>query len=204
MLQEYLNARKNKNKIIDDYFDTCDDELKRLLTSYITDISDDHMLVTEFQEIVKMRLLINQESRKCYKWLNNVVDTMLVQNRLYQLKDSTLSLEILHKIEDAYMDFNNYNKEAEMERLMKKINSLVSDPHKFKSYFKVAKLAKKCIENVNLIGYIERLYKELGISPPDFNWGLFKDKLIVFLVTDMIRVAVYVPKEIKGGEPNYI
>lgn len=204
MLQEYLNARKNKNKIIDDYFDTCDDELKRLLTSYITDISDDHMLVTEFQEIVKMRLLINQESRKCYKWLNNVVDTMLVQNRLYQLKDSTLSLEILHKIEDAYMDFNNYNKEAEMERLMKKINSLVSDPHKFKSYFKVAKLAKKCIENVNLIGYIERLYKELGISPPDFNWGLFKDKLIVFLVTDMIRVDVYVPKEIKGGEPNYI
>ena len=204
MLQEYLNARKNKNKIIDDYFDTCDDELKRLLTSYITDISDDHMLVTEFQEIVKMRLLINQESRKCYKWLNNVVDTMLVQNRLYQLKDSTLSLEILHKIEDAYMDFNNYNKEAEMERLMKKINSLVSDPHKFKSYFKVAKLAKKCIENVNLIGYIERLYKELGISPPDFNWGLFKDKLIVFLVTDMIRVDVYVPKEIKGGEPNYL
>ena len=204
MLQEYLNNRKNKNKIIDDYFDTCDDELKRTLTSYITDIADDHLLITEFQEIVKMRLLINQESRKCYKWLNNVVDTMLVQNRLYQLRDSTLSLEILHKIEDAYTDFNNYNKEAEMERLMKKINLLVSDPHKFKSYFKVAKLAKKCIENVDLIGYIERLYKELGISAPDFNWGLFKDKLIVFLVTDMIRVDVYVPKEIKGGEPNHL
>ena len=203
MLQEYLNSRKNKNKIIDDYFDTCDDELKRLLTSYITDINDDIKLTNEFQEIVKMRLLINQESRKCYKWLNNVVDTMLVQNRLYQLKDSTLNLEVLHKIESAYTEFNNYNKEAEMERLMKKINLLVTDPHKFKSYFKVAKLAKKCIENVDLIGYIERLYKELGISPPDFNWGLFKDKLIIFLVTDMIRVDVYVPKEIKGGVANY-
>lgn len=197
MLKKYLNTRKDKNKIIDDYFESVEDDLKRTLNQYVTEYGGNQKLVEEFRDIVNKRLLINQETHKCYKWLNNNLDTMLASNRLHQLKNSTLSIDLLHKIENAYLQFNNYTRANEARKLIQKMVEIISNPEKFRSYFKICKLAKKWIENMDLIGYIERVYKELGISPPDFNWGMFKDKLIVFLVTDMIRVDVFVPHEIK-------
>lgn len=199
MLKKYLNTRKDKNKIIDDYFESVADELKRTLTQYSSDYSGNQKLIEEFRDIVSKRLLINQETQKCYKWLNNNLDTMLASNRLHQLKNSTLSIDVLHKIENAYLEFNNYTKANETVKLTQKLAKATSNPEKFRSYFKVCKLAKKWIENMDLIGYIERIYKELGISSPDFNWGVFKDKLIVFMITDMIRVDVFVPHELKAN-----
>lgn len=201
MLKKYLDTRKDKNKIINDYFNNIETELKQQLTS-LTINNTKSELIEEFQTLVKMRLNINEEMRKGYIWLNTNLESMLVSNRLHQLKESTLTIDVLQRIEHAYIDFNNYSKELEMEKIAGKFKKYSEDPNKFRSYFKIARIAKKTIENVDLLGYIERLYKELGICSPDFNWGMFKERLTVFLVNDMMRVDVYVPKEL-SNRPIY-
>lgn len=201
MLKKYLETRKDKNKIINDYFNNIQTELKQQLTS-LTINNTKSELIEEFQTLVKMRLNINEEMRKGYIWLNTNLESMLVSNRLHQLKESTLTIDVLQRIERAYIDFNNYSKELEMEKIAGKFKKYSEDPNKFRSYFKIARIAKKAIENVDLLGYIERLYKELGICSPDFNWGIFKERLTVFLVNDMMRVDVYVPKKL-SNRPIY-
>ena len=203
MLRKYLSTRKDKNAIIDDYFNNIESELKQFI-GLVNSLSNyDQKVIQEMQDLVSMRILINKQTQKCYKWLNNSLDTMLVHNRLYQLKTTTLSIDLLQKIERAYTEFNNYSKEHEIDKLISKLEKASTQASKFRSYFKICKLAKKWIENVDLIGYIERLYKELGISAPDFNWGVFKDNLIVFLVNDMIRVDVFVPTQIGDNVDIY-
>lgn len=201
MLKKYLDTHKDKNKIINDYFSNIETELKQQLTS-LTINNTKSELIEEFQTLVKMRLNINEEMRKGYVWLNTNLESMLVSNRLHQLKESTLTIDVLQRIERAYIDFNNYSKELEMEKIAGKFKKYSEDPNKFRSYFKIARIAKKTIENVDLLGYIERLYKELGICSPDFNWGMFKERLTVFLINDMMRVDVYVPKEL-SNKPIY-
>ena len=202
MLKNYINQRNDKNKIIDQYFDSIESNLRYQLDAHMNDL-EEHDLYLEAQSIIGMRLMINREMKKSYKWLNSVYDVMLSKNRLEQMKNKTLSESVLHKIERAYLDFNSYDKSNEMKELIKKFETYTSDPKKFKSFFKIAKLAKKCIENVNLLGYVERLYKELDIINPEFNWNLFKENMISFLVTNMIRVDIFVPKNAMNRDSNY-
>lgn len=203
MLKNYINQRSDKNKIIDQYFDSIESNLRYQLDAHMNDL-EEHDLYLEAQSIIGMRLMINREMKKSYKWLNSVYDVMLSKNRLEQMKNKTLSESVLHKIERAYLDFNSYDKSNEMKELIKKFETYTTDPKKFKSFFKIAKLAKKCIENVNLLGYVERLYKELDIINPEFNWNMFKENMISFLVTNMIRVDIFIPKNAMNKDSNYI
>lgn len=194
MLKDYINKRADKNKIIDNYFDSIENNLKYNLESDMNTLNN-RELYLEGQSIIGMRLLINKEMKKCYKWLNTMYDVMLSKNRLEQMRNKVLSESVLHKIEKAYLDFNSYDRSSELQTLMKKFEKYTENPNKFKSFFKIAKLAKKCIENVNLLGYVERLYKELDIINPEFNWNVFKENMISFLVTNMIRVDIFVLKD---------
>lgn len=202
MLKNYINQRSDKNKIIDQYFDSIESNLRYQLDAHMNDL-EEHDLYLEAQSIIGMRLMINREMKKSYKWLNSVYDVMLSKNRLEQMRNKTLSESVLHKIERAYLDFNSYDKSNEMKELIKKFETYTSDPKKFKSFFKIAKLAKKCIENVNLLGYVERLYKELDIINPEFNWNMFKENMISFLVTNMIRVDIFIPNNAENKDSNY-
>lgn len=196
LLKDYINKRADKNKIIDNYFDSFENNMRYNLESDLNTMND-RDLYLEGQAIVGMRLLINREMKKSYKWLNSVYDVMLSKNRLEQMKNKVLSESILHKIEKAYLDFNSYDRTSELDELLRKFSRYTEDPNKFRSFFKIAKLAKKCIENVNLLGYVERLYKELDIINPEFNWNMFKENMISFLVTNMIRVDVFVLRDYK-------
>ena len=196
LMKDYINKRADKNKIIDNYFDSFENNLKYNLESDLNTMND-RELYLEGQAIVGMRLLINREMKKSYKWLNSVYDVMLSKNRLEQMKNKVLSESVLHKIEKAYLDFNSYDRTAELDTLLLKFEKYATNPNKFRSFFKIAKLAKKCIENVNLLGYVERLYKELDIINPEFNWNMFKENMISFLVTNMIRVDVFVLRDYK-------
>jgi hypothetical protein len=201
MLKNYISKRNDKNKIIDQYFDSITQNLNYSLNNMGYDFGEkDQNEYEEAKQIITMRIVLNNEMKKGYKWLNSVYDVMLSKNRLEQMRNKTLSPEVLRKIERAYLDFNSYNRSAELERLKDKFINYTSTPNKFKSYFKIAKLAKKCIENVNLLGYVERLYKELGIINPEFNWNVFKENMISFLVNNMIRVDVF----IKTAENKYV
>ena len=196
MLKDYINKRADKNKIIDNYFDSIENNLKYNLESDMNTLND-RELYLEGQSIIGMRLLINREMKKSYKWLNSVYDVMLSKNRLEQMRNKVLSESVLHKIEKAYLDFNSYDRSVEMEKLLEKFDKYHKNPNKFRSFFKIAKLAKKCIENVNLLGYVERLYKELDIINPEFNWNMFKENMTSFLVTNMIRVDVFLLNDYK-------
>ena len=110
MLKEYISKRADKNKIIDQYFDNIENNLKYSLDNYMTTVNEDNKgLYLEAKSILGMRMMINREMKKSYKWLNTTYDVMLAKNRLEQLKNRVLTEQELIKIERAYLDFNSYS-----------------------------------------------------------------------------------------------
>lgn len=190
ILKKYVSSRSDKNKLIDDYFNLITNNLKTELIDVQRRTNDDE-IIKLVQDTVNKRLMINIETHKSYRWLNETLDKMLAQNRISQMNSNVLSTEMIKKIETTYLNFKKtVNKDA-IVSLIKSYETKMSNEKYFNSYFKVIKFAKKLIEKIGIFDYLERLYKELELTKNNFNWESFKEKLIVYFTNSMIRLDVF-------------
>ena len=180
VLKQYMESRKDKNKLIDEYFDHANQQFDATAVKY-----------PELKQAIKMRETINNELRKSYKWLNNNLDVILVQQRLKMMKNKVLSKEVLDRIIKNKIQFNPSNNAEDIQKYVAKLHKDGVKPKYFLSYFKLYKLAKKIISSYGVLDFIELLYKELGISGKDFNWGEFKHNFMNYIVSQMIGIDVF-------------
>lgn len=194
ILKKYVSSRSDKNKLIDDYFNLITNNLKTELID-VQRRTNDEKIIKLVQDTVNKRLMINIETHKSYRWLNETLDKMLAQNRISQMNSSVLSTEMIKKIEATYLNFKKTVNKDTIISLIKSYNTKMSNEKYFNSYFKVIKFAKKLIEKIGIFDYLERLYKELELTKNNFNWESFKEKLIVYFTNSMVRLDVFSKKD---------
>ena len=190
ILKKYISSRSDKNKLIDDYFNLITNNLKTELID-VQRRTNEEEIIKLVQDTVNKRLMINIETHKSYRWLNETLDKMLAQNRISQMNSSVLSTEMIKKIEATYLNFKKTVNKETIDLLIKSYNTKMSNEKYFNSYFKVIKFAKKLIEKIGIFDYLERLYKELELTKNNFNWESFKEKLIVYFTNSMVRLDVF-------------
>lgn len=180
VLKQYIETRKDKNKLIDEYFDYTNTQFAHVATKY-----------PELKTAIDMRKIINEELRKSYKWLNNNLDVILVKQRLSQMKSKVLSKEVIDRIVKNKIQFNPTNNAEEIQKLVMKLDTEAIKPKYFMSYFKLYKLAKKIISAYGVLDFMELLYKELSIVGKDFAWGEFKHNFMNYIVSHMIGIDLF-------------
>ena len=184
VLKQYIETRKDKNRLIDEYFDYTNTQFAHVATKY-----------PELKTAIDMRKIINEELRKSYKWLNNNLDVILVKQRLSQMKSKVLSKEVIDRIVKNKIQFNPTNNAEEIQKLVMKLDTEAIKPKYFMSYFKLYKLAKKIISAYGVLDFMELLYKELSIVGKDFAWGEFKHNFMNYIVSHMIGIDLFDLKE---------
>ena len=190
ILKKYVSSRSDKNKLIDDYFNLITNNLKTELID-VQRRTNEGDIIKLVQDTVNKRLMINIETHKSYRWLNETLDKMLAQNRISQMNSNVLSTEMIKKIETTYLNFKKTVNGSAIKTLIDSYETKMTNEKYFNSYFKVVKFGKKLIEKMGIFDYLERLYKELELTKNNFNWESFKEKLIVYFTNSMVRLDVF-------------
>lgn len=193
MLKKYISGMTDRDKMITEYFDSYESGIKYILSQ--THRSDDLTLI---KPLISMKMILVDETKKAYLWLNQYLDKFLIDKRLEQLGKASLDKKTVEKIANAFVEFKKYSKIG-LDELIRKYRSFLSTENpsniSVNSYFKLFKLAKQTFEEVDAFTYLEKLYNELGITDNSFNWPTFKSKLIGYLINGMIWFDIYEYKE---------
>ena len=186
LLTEYLHKSKDRNTLINNYFATFEQGTKYLLSSLTTQEENEM-----FKPLILMKLQLIGETKKAYIWLNQFMETFLVQKRLDQFGKKVLTEEQLNRICSAYTGLMTYTRQN-AAKILERYNQVLRSQEKgFLSYFKIFRLARETFEEVNSLGFIEKLYKTLGIDSKNTNWALFKSEILSFLANNLIWFDIY-------------
>ena len=190
ILKKYINDAKDKNKTIDEFFDFNKAKFEKYAKKH-----------RQMEKLVEMRLIIDNELRKAYKWLNNTFDTTLGKIRLNHLNEHVLTKKVVDRISKNKIMFNPAQSELKIHKLNNKLMSRATEPEYYRSYFKIFKLASKIVDAYGVLDFMELLYKELEIVGSDFKWGEFKQGMTHFMVSNLIGLDLFETAAI--GEHNY-
>lgn len=189
MLKKYISGMTDRDKMIAEYFDSYTSGIKYILSQ--THRTEDLAII---KPLISMKMILVDETKKAYLWLNQYLDKFLIDKRIEQLGKASLDKKTVEKIANAFVEFKKYSKIG-LDELVRKYKSFLSSENlaniSVNSYFKLFKLAKQTFEEVDAFTYLEKLYNELGITEPSFNWPTFKSKLIGYLINGMIWFDIY-------------
>lgn len=186
MLKEYLSKSTDRNKMIDNYFSTIEQGTRYKLSTY-----QRHDQMEMIKPFITMKLIIIDETKKAYKWLNEFMEKFLVTKRLEQLGKVVLTEEQINTVCHAYTTLTTYSRSS-ASKLMGEYRKLSrANEQNLLSYFKLFKLARSTFEEVGSLDFIEKLYKTFGIDDSKTNWIEFKSKIIGFLANNLIWFDFY-------------
>lgn len=199
MLKKYISGMNDRDKMINEYFDSYTSGIKYILSQ--THRSEDLAII---KPLISMKMILVDETKKAYLWLNQYLDKFLIDKRIEQLGKASLDKKTVEKIANAFVEFKKYSKIG-LDELVRKYKSFLSSESmsnvSINSYFKLFKLAKQTFEEVDAFTYLEKLYNELGITDNTFNWPTFKSKLIGYLINGMIWFDIY---EYREGSTEFV
>ena len=187
ILKKYISDAKDKNKTIDEFFDFNKAKFEKYAKKH-----------RQMEKLVEMRLIIDNELRKAYKWLNNTFDTTLGKIRLNHLNEHVLTKKVVDRISKNKIMFNPAQSELKIHKLNNKLMSKATEPEYYRSYFKIFKLASKIVDAYGVLDFMELLYKELEIVGSDFKWGEFKQGMTHFLVSNLIGLDLFETHDVQG------
>lgn len=189
MLKKYISGMTDRDKMITEYFDSYESGIKYILSQ--TYKTEDLAII---KPLISMKMILVDETKKAYLWLNQYLDKFLVDKRIEQLGKASLDKQTVDKVANAFVEFKKYSRVG-LEELVRKYKNFLSSESistvSVNSYFKLFKLAKQTFEEVDAFTYMEKLYNELGITDNTFNWPVFKSKLIGYLINGMIWFDIY-------------
>lgn len=198
MLKEYLSKSTDRNKMIDNYFSTIEQGTRYKLSTY-----QRHDQMEMIKPFITMKLIIIDETKKAYKWLNEFMEKFLVTKRLEQLGKVVLTEEQINTVCHAYTTLTTYSRSS-ASKLMGEYRKLSrANEQNLLSYFKLFKLARSTFEEVGSLDFIEKLYKTFGIDDSKTNWIEFKSKIIGFLANNLIWFDFYTVDDAIGEYNHY-
>lgn len=198
MLKEYLSKSTDRNKMIDNYFSTIEQGTRYKLSTY-----QRHDQMEMIKPFITMKLIIIDETKKAYKWLNEFMEKFLITKRLEQLGKVVLTEEQINTVCHAYTTLTTYSRSS-ASKLMGEYRKLSrANEQNLLSYFKLFKLARSTFEEVGSLDFIEKLYKTFGIDDSKTNWIEFKSKIIGFLANNLIWFDFYTVDDAIGEYNHY-
>lgn len=122
----------------------------------------------------------------------NSLDNEETKHRAQIAKMKAPSKEMINKIETSYMLFNKRKMSPSFESMFKKLDNLIGT----NDIFGAVSQLKAIIKQSGYVEFLAGIYKTFGIFSKDFNWPVFNDNLIDFMILGYINIArVYKGKD---------
>ena len=188
LLNDYIDQLKNRDEVIEKHFNNFIENINNMIQSKNIIVSQNKKPVDQIKKIVSIIINKNKES---YKWLNSTIDKFLVSDRIKQIDEIIMDSEKLDKITNAYVNYQKFI-QINIKRIYERFESFNKDKQNILDYNRCHRLAKETLENLNIVGYLEKLYSILGIFDIQSDeWASFKQELINYLANSLIWVGCY-------------
>ena len=177
-VKDYIKKVTDRTSAINDYYDN---ELDKWLKyNRSTDVDTKALIKSHIKSV-----------QSAMVYLNEKVDTKLIQWRQRMAKGGNITKKQIEDIERLTMTYMHYRPGEKILQIFGKLEKLreeVTSNLSIGDIYKVTGVIHKIVMNAGYIELLQQLYKSLEIDDGQFDWNLFKINITKLLVDKLICV----------------
>ena len=177
-VKDYIKKVTNRTAAINDYYEN---ELDKWLKYNRSTDVDTKALIRSHIKSVQSAMV----------YLNEKVDTKLIQWRQKMAKGGNITKKQIEDIERLTMTYMHYRPGEKILQIFGKLEKLreeVTSNLSIGDIYKVTGVIHKIVMNAGYIELLQQLYKALDIDDGQFDWNLFKINITKLLVDKLICI----------------